>query len=173
MSLRTFLFGKDADNEKGRPAKKRSRKLYDVIYEGFDYGFCDTQTDKQVLARVNLYKTEAGGMVSDATNKMQTTHTPKIFFEYAGYAEKYLKGCCVLKKYYPRLFKNAAKELSDFLALRTQCFYAFADRFFVRVEREFKQSQNRGRAELSRLAVYEKEMLPEERQYYINKKSKL
>lgn len=171
MSLRTFLFGKDVDNNKGRPTKKWS-DLYKVLF-GENISNGEFYSDKEIIGHCKQYIEVANNVLHSCVEKMSKTHTPKVFFDSAQYAETMLRGVIVIEKYYPRLVKNAAKDLNDFLALRAQYFYAFADRFFVKVEKEFKQSQNRGRAELSRLAVYEKEMLPEERQYYTDKKSKL
>lgn len=172
MSLRTFLFGKDADNNKGHRVKKR-KDLYEVLcystYEPFE-GY---HSEKQIEADAKYYVKNSHSVVRDCVSNMGKTHTPKIFFENVESAETVLKNVLVIKKYYPKFAGNAEQELQKFRALRVQHFYAFADRFFARVENEYKRSPNRGAAELSRLAVYEKEMLPEERQYYTDKKSKL
>lgn len=151
---------------------KSSGNLYKVLY-GDNAKYAKDYPEDIIFSNAKDYVIVANNIVPACTEKMAKTHTPKVFFESAAEAETNLNGKIVIQKHYPRLVNNPKNELANFEKLRVKYFKAFADRFFEKVEKEFKQSQNRGRAELSRLAVYEKEMLPEERQYYTDKKSKL
>ena len=153
----------------GRP--KARDDLYGVIYEGLDRSFCASQDEAAVLARVKLYNSEGAGVISDAKMKMASARSPKVYFQWAGLAEKYLRGFCVISNYYPKFYSDPGGRLSDFLCSRLDCSRAFFDRFFVGVEKKVArlpagEQKREARTLCAELAPFVADMLPDEKLYY-------
>lgn len=153
----------------GRP--KMRTDLFDVIYEGLDYGFCAAQSEKAVLERVKLYNNEGEGVLSDAKKKMASARSPKVYFQWAELAERYLRGFCVISKYYPQFYVDPSGRLAQFRCSRIDCSRAFLDRFFEGVEKKVSklpaaERKREAMALCGEFSPFLGAMLPEEKAYY-------
>lgn len=122
--------------------------------------------DGEVFSAAYRYVNAVDDYVRSAVDKMNSTSSPHVFFDNAESAAKYIDNLSVIEPYFPQLVNGKHLSLEEFGRMRLTAFKGFADRFIQSVEREKKQSFNRGESQLARIRSYEKKMWPEERRYF-------